>query len=257
MIDVTGMKWKKVKESKLVYFDIGKSLADTFKIPILVTGGVKDLNVANEALNKSNIQYIGISRALLSEPDIVVKWKNCENKKSQCVRCMKCYDFDFNKDVQCIINKNKNKKNLKLELKDSKWKLNLTAILFDDINLNDKSGKIFKITNKAKGLIINRDIELETEFPSSFYVSNDFLDYIENSNYFTYEKEKLCEKKTLEGNIIYLCDKTKKDKIKNINLVLNNKYALPLTKDHLLTCKENSDNANLLLNIVLKLINLP
>jgi hypothetical protein len=108
---------------------------------------------------------------------------------------MKCYDFDFNKDVQCIININKNKKNLKLELKDSKWKLNLTAILFDDINLNDKSGKIFKITNKAKGLIINRDIELETEFPSSFYVSNDFLDYIENSNYFIYEKEKLCEKK--------------------------------------------------------------
>jgi hypothetical protein len=231
----------------LYYFDIGKTLADTFKIPILVTGGVKDLNVANEALNKSNIQYIGISRALLSEPDILIKWKNCENKKSQCVRCMKCYDFDFNKDVQCIINKNKNKKNLKLELKDSKWKLNLTAILFDDINLNDKSGKIFKITNKAKGLIINRDIELETEFPSSFYVSNDFLDYIENSNYFTYEKEELCEKKTLEGNTVYLCDKTKKDKIKNINLVLNNKYVLPLTKDHLLACKESSDSCEFII----------
>ena len=112
MIDVTGMKWKKIKESKVVYFDIGKTLADTFDIPILVTGGVKDLNVANEALNKSNIQYIGISRALLSEPDIIVKWKNCENKKSQCVRCMKCYDFDFNKEVQCIININKNKKKL-------------------------------------------------------------------------------------------------------------------------------------------------
>ena len=149
MIDVTGMKWKKIRESKLVYFDIGKTLADTLKIPVLVTGGVKDLNVANEALNKSNIQYIGISRALLSEPDILIKWKNCENKKSQCVRCMKCYDFDFNKEVQCIINKNKNKKNLKLELKDSKWKLNLTAVLFDDINLNDKSGEIFKITKKV------------------------------------------------------------------------------------------------------------
>ena len=101
------------KENKVIYFDIGKTLADTFNIPILVTGGVKDLNVANEALNKSNIQYIGICRALLSEPDIIVKWKNCENKKSQCVRCMKCYEFDFNKDVQCIINKNKNKKKLK------------------------------------------------------------------------------------------------------------------------------------------------
>lgn len=242
MIDVTGMKWKKIKESKVVYFDIGKTLADTLKIPILVTGGIKDLNVANEALKNSNIQYIGISRALLSEPDIIVKWKNCENKKSQCVRCMKCYDFDFTKEVQCIINKNKKKKkkNLKLELKNNKWKLNLTAVLFDDINLNDKSGEIFKITNKTKGLKINRDIELETEY-APFYVSKDFFDYIEENNYFIHEKEKLCERKIIEENIIYLCDKTKKDKIKNINLVLNNKYVLPLTKDHLLTCKENSD----------------
>ena len=247
MIDVTGMKWKKIKESKVVYFDKGKTLADTFKIPILVTGGIKDLNVANEALNKSNIQYIGMARALLSEPDILIKWKNCENKKSQCVRCMKCYDFDFNKEVQCIINKNKNKKNIKIELKDSKWKLNLTAILFDDINLNDKSGKIFKITNKTKGLKINRDIEIETEDSSSFYVPKDFLDYIENENYFIYEKEKLCERKILEGNIIYLCDKTKKDKIKNINLVLNNKYVLPLTKNHLLTCKESSDSCEFII----------
>lgn len=242
MIDVTGMKWKKIKESKVVYFDIGKTLADTLKIPILVTGGIKDLNVANEALKNSNIQYIGISRALLSEPDIIVKWKNCENKKSQCVRCMKCYDFDFTKEVQCIINKNKKKKkkNLKLELKNNKWKLNLTAVLFDDIKLNDKSGEIFKITNKTKGLKINRDIELETEY-APFYVSKDFFDYIEENNYFIHEKEKLCERKIIEENIIYLCDKTKKDKIKNINLVLNNKYVLPLTKDHLLTCKENSD----------------
>ena len=128
MIDVTGMKWKKVKESKVIYFDIGKTLADTFKIPILVTGGIKDLNVANEALNKSNIQYIGISRALLSEPDILVKWKNCENKKSQCVRCMKCYDFDFNKDVQCIINKNKNKKKAKSNSSDKKDKMKASTL---------------------------------------------------------------------------------------------------------------------------------
>ena len=128
----------------------------------------------------------------------------------------------------------------KLELKDNKWKFDLSAVLFDDINLNDKSGELFKITNKTNGLKINRDIELETVY-APFYVSKDFFDYIEDSNYFIHEKEKLCERKIVQGNIIYLCDKTKKDKIKNINLVLNNKYVLPLTKDHLLTCQENSN----------------
>ena len=114
MIDITGMKWKKNRENKLVYFDIGKTLADILKIPIIVTGGIKDLNVANDALNNSNIQYIGICRAILSEPDILVKWKNCENKKSQCVSCMNCYNFEDGTEVECIINKAKRKKkNLK------------------------------------------------------------------------------------------------------------------------------------------------
>ena len=64
---------EKNRENKLVYFDMGKTLADILKIPVLVTGGVKNLNVANDALNNSNIQYIGICRAFLSEPDILVK----------------------------------------------------------------------------------------------------------------------------------------------------------------------------------------
>ena len=113
LIEVTGMKWKKNRENKLVYFDMGKMLADILKIPVLVTGGVKNLNVANDALNNSNIQYIGICRAFLSEPDILVKWKNCEDKKSQCVSCMNCYKIDNSVEINCILNKKKKKKNLK------------------------------------------------------------------------------------------------------------------------------------------------
>ena len=81
MIDVTGMKWKKNKENKLVYFDVGKKLAEILKIPIIITGGAKDLNVINDALNNSNIQYIGICRAILTEPNILIWWKNCNRKK--------------------------------------------------------------------------------------------------------------------------------------------------------------------------------
>ncbi len=113
MIEITGMKWKKNRENKLVYFDIGKILADQIKIPVIITGGAKDLNVINDALNNSNIQYIGICRALLSEPDILIKWKNCEDKKSQCVSCMNCYNFENKKESECIINTRKKKKNLK------------------------------------------------------------------------------------------------------------------------------------------------
>ena len=101
---------EKNRENKLVYFETGKLLADILKIPVMITGGAKDLNVINDALNNSNIQYIGICRALLSEPDILIHWKNCKDKKSQCVSCMKCYEFEDHKEVECILNKRKKKK---------------------------------------------------------------------------------------------------------------------------------------------------
>ena len=45
-----------------------------------------------------------------------------------------------------------------MELKVYKRKLSLSAVLFDDISVNKKSGNIFKITNKTKGLKVKRDI---------------------------------------------------------------------------------------------------
>ena len=93
----------------MVYFDIGKTLANILKIPVMITGGGKDLNVINDVLNNSNIQYIGICRAILSENE------NCKDKKSQCVSCMKCYEVENYYKHECIINKRKkDKKNKNL-----------------------------------------------------------------------------------------------------------------------------------------------
>ena len=133
------------------------------------------------------------------------------------------------------------KENLKkLEIKDNKWKFNLDAIIFDDINLNDKIGDVLKITNKTNGLVVNKDILLETVY-SPFYVPKDFFDFLEDNNYFYTQKEKLCDRKIMNGNIVYICDKTKIDKIKDINLDLNKKFVLTLTKDNLVKCLDSSN----------------
>ena len=131
----------------------------------------------------------------------------------------------------------------KFELKDNKWKIHLDAVIFDDFNLNDKVGDVYKITNKTKGLVVNRDIVLETVY-SPFYVPKDFFDFLEDNNYFYREKEKLCDRKIMNGNIVYLCDKSKIDKIKNLNLVLNKKFVLTLTKDNLVKCSDNSNTCD-------------
>ena len=154
------------------------------------------------------------------------------------------YGFDIDFPSQKLHIGKLQKENLKrLELKDDKWKLSLDAIIFDDFNLNDKMGDVYKITNKTKGLVINRDIVLETIY-SPFYVPKDFFDFLEDNNYFYNGKEKLCDRKILNGNIVYICDKSKISKIKNLNLVLNKKFVLTLTKDNLVKCSDNSNTCD-------------
>ena len=201
----------------------------------------------NKILKIDNFEYLEVPKVTGEEPFLnAIALNSIITNTDALKNDMQDKNYGFNIDFpskKLNIGKfdEQEKANLKkLELKDNKWKLSLSAILFDDISTNDKSGDTFKITNKTNGLTVKRDIEFETVY-APFYVPKDFFDYLEDNNYFYHEKEQLCERKIVKGNIIYLCDKNKKDKIKNINLVLNDKYVLPLTKDHLLTCSEGSD----------------
>ena len=109
MIQVSGFKWTRERpKNGPYYFEAAKKLAEVVKIPVLLIGGIKSYDEAEYILNNSNIEYIGLSRALLCEPDLVKKWKNGDKKKANCVSCNNCLK-DF-WDVDCIFNKKKRNK---------------------------------------------------------------------------------------------------------------------------------------------------
>ena len=86
------------------YENIGTKLAEKIKIPVMVTCGARNVDELNEILNKSNIQYFGIVRPLICEPDIIKRWKHGDTKKSKCVSCNTCL---FKTLGVCIFNQNK------------------------------------------------------------------------------------------------------------------------------------------------------
>lgn len=57
-------------------------------------------------LNSSQIAGFGMSRPLLSEPDLVSRWKQGDDKKARCVHCSKCRTPEGN---YCTILKEKNR----------------------------------------------------------------------------------------------------------------------------------------------------
>ena len=103
-IQITGIRWLSERIKNPIYADIGIKLAEKVKIPIIVTGGARNVDELNEILNKSKIQYFGIARPLICEYDIIKKWKEGKTKKSKCVSCNSCLNKHFG---VCIFNKKK------------------------------------------------------------------------------------------------------------------------------------------------------
>jgi len=105
IIEVSGTNFKKGKHISPDFYDMASKLADYVNIPVILLGGVRDLKNIDFALNNSKIEYIGLARPLLCEPDIVKRWKNGDKNESKCISCFACLK-DL-KNPECIFNKKK------------------------------------------------------------------------------------------------------------------------------------------------------
>ena len=97
MIQVSGMEWLfgKIKPNTPVFFQQTKLLADIVKIPVVLVGGLRDVDTMENAINNSNIKFVSVGRPLICEPDIVKKWKSGYKKKSICLNCNNCLNKGF------------------------------------------------------------------------------------------------------------------------------------------------------------------
>ena len=81
-IQISGMRWISERIKNPIYAEISAKLAEKIKIPVMLTGGVRNFDEINEILNNSKIQYIGMARPLICEYDLIKKWKENKTKKA-------------------------------------------------------------------------------------------------------------------------------------------------------------------------------
>ncbi|MEA4853622.1 MAG: NADH:flavin oxidoreductase [Christensenella sp.] len=72
---------------------------------IMLTGGNLNYRRMENLLNQTDIEYFGLSRALICEPDLVTRWKKDPEYIARCVSCNGCLNKngrDINEEVQCV-----------------------------------------------------------------------------------------------------------------------------------------------------------
>ena len=139
----------------------------------------------------------------------------------------------------------------------SKWSIKLKGLFIGTIDTTLTENKYIENKNKDmqtayvinrkynKGLIIDEAANVETIY-NSIYITKEAMLFLE-ANYFKKYKNFCFRQENFDSNnyeIKYNCYKKKKDKLDNINLILDNFVTIQLTHDDLLNCAINK-NLNL------------
>ncbi len=98
-----GCSRKKVTAQSQSYFaSFAKKLVKEVRIPVIVTGGHINCQHLETLHTEHGIEYFGLSRPLIAEPDLIHTWEKNPDAKPRCISCGKCFS---KQGVYCILHK--------------------------------------------------------------------------------------------------------------------------------------------------------
>jgi 2,4-dienoyl-CoA reductase-like NADH-dependent reductase (Old Yellow Enzyme family) len=85
----------KTREEEVYYRESARLYKQQVGIPLILVGGIRSLETAEELVGSGVADYIALSRPLVSEPDLVERWREGERSKARCVSCNGCFGPAF------------------------------------------------------------------------------------------------------------------------------------------------------------------
>jgi len=66
------------------------ALKEDLSCKLVLVGGIRSLETAEEILAAGNADFISLSRPLISEPDLIKRWAAGDRAKARCISCNEC-----------------------------------------------------------------------------------------------------------------------------------------------------------------------
>lgn len=85
-------------ENMLVSFT--DAVASNVQIPVVLGGGLSDMDSINKLINSKNIEFLSMQRPFVRSQTFITQWKEDGHGQSECKTCNNCY---WKKSSQCLI----------------------------------------------------------------------------------------------------------------------------------------------------------
>ena len=87
-----GLNWSPCKtgSEEAYYLETAKLLKDRIKMPVILTGGIKSYDLAEQIVRDGDADYIGLCRPLIREPGLINRWASGDREPSLCIYDSAC-----------------------------------------------------------------------------------------------------------------------------------------------------------------------
>jgi len=98
----SGRKSIDTREKEAYFKNYAAEIAQEIEIPIILVGGIRSIQTAENILKETKISYFSLCRPLLAEPGLIKRWLiEGDRRKSKCISCNRCRTSEGN---FCIYN---------------------------------------------------------------------------------------------------------------------------------------------------------
>jgi len=81
-------------EKESYHREYAAQVAQEVNVPVILVGGNRSLEVMEEILATTPIEYFSMSRPFLREPDLVNRWQSGDRSQPLCISCLKCVSIE-------------------------------------------------------------------------------------------------------------------------------------------------------------------
>jgi len=96
-----------LSEKDEAYFeDAARTFRDNIDIPLILVGGIRSFNIAENIIDSNIADYISMCRPFIREPGLIKRWKSGDRNKATCLSDSKCFiPARKGKGIYCMMEK--------------------------------------------------------------------------------------------------------------------------------------------------------
>jgi 2,4-dienoyl-CoA reductase-like NADH-dependent reductase (Old Yellow Enzyme family) len=80
------------KKHAAYHLECAKKLTEQVDIPVILVGGLRNIDTIDSIISNTKIDAISMSRPLIREPELVKRWKDGDRKDAECEACNGCFN---------------------------------------------------------------------------------------------------------------------------------------------------------------------